>query len=167
MHTRVLIAYATRAGSTGDVAQVIGEVLGRRGFHVDVRTIKSRPCVTDYQAVLVGSAVRTGAWLPEAVDFVAEHQLALKQLPVALFTVHMHNRGGDPQSVANRRNYLSTVRPLVHPIAEVFFSGAIKPATLSLLDRLMVRAVKAPTGDFRELDKVREWAETVLAVPAA
>jgi menaquinone-dependent protoporphyrinogen oxidase len=163
MHTRVLITYATRAGSTGDVAQVIREVLNRRGFSVDVRTIKSRPCVANYQAVLIGSAVRNGYWLPEAVDFVAEHQLALKQLPVALFTVHVHNTGNDPQSVANRRGYLSTVRPLVHPIAEVFFSGAINPATLSLLDRLIVRAVKAPIGDFRELDKVRNWAETILA----
>ncbi len=163
MNTRVLIAYATRAGSTGDIAQAIGEVLRARGCRVDVRTVKSRPRVEDYEAVLIGSAVRSGSWLPEAVGFVVEHQLTLKCLPEALFTVHMHNTGNDPQSVANRRVYLSAVRPLIHPVGEVFFSGVIDPAKLSLLDRLMVRAVKAPVGDFREWDKIRGWAQKVLA----
>ena len=163
MSTRVLVTYATRAGSTGEVAQVIGETLKLRSFRVDVRTIRSRPRVEDYGAVLIGSAVRTGSWLPEAVDFVAEHQMALKHLPVALFTVHMHNLGNDPQSVANRRGYLSQIRPLVHPVGEAYFSGAIDPAKLSVLDRLRVRAVKAPVADFREWEKIRGWARSVLA----
>lgn len=163
MRNRILIAYATRAGSTGEVAQVIGDVLRARGFRVDVRTLRSKPCPEDYQAALIGSAIRTGRWLPEAVAFVRHHQDALQRLPVALFTVHMHNTGDDPQSVANRLAYLDTVRPLLHPVAEVFFSGAIEPAKLSMLDRLMVRAVKAPVGDFREWNKIRGWAQTVLA----
>lgn len=163
MRTRVLVTYATRAGSTGEVAHVIGEVFSARGFSVDVRPIKSRPRVEDYQAVLIGSAIRAGSWLPEAVSFVDDHQDALRRVPVALFTVHMHNTGDDPRSVANRLAYLNTVRPLLHPIGAVFFSGAIDPAKLSALDRLMVRAVKAPVGDFREWDKVRDWAQTILA----
>jgi menaquinone-dependent protoporphyrinogen oxidase len=163
MSTRVLVTYATRAGSTGDVADAIGKVLSARGFRVEVRTIKSRPRVEDFQAVVIGSAVRAGSWLPEAVAFVAEHQNALKRLAVAAFTVHLQNTGDDLQRVANRRAYLNTVRPLLPPVAEAFFSGAIEPNKLSALDRLMVRAVKAPVGDFREWDKIRGWAETVLA----
>jgi menaquinone-dependent protoporphyrinogen oxidase len=158
-----LIAYATRAGSTGDVAEAIGQVLQARGFRVDVRTVKSRPRVASYDIVLVGSAVRAGSWLPEAVDFVAAHQLSLKHVPVALFTVHMHNTGGDPQSVANRRAYLSQIRPLVYPVAEAYFSGAIDPVNLPLLDRWAVRALKAPVADHREWDKIRGWAQTILA----
>jgi menaquinone-dependent protoporphyrinogen oxidase len=165
MTTRVLVTYATRAGSTGDVAQVIGEVLRARGFRADVRTIKSRPRVEDYGAVLIGSAVRSGSWLPEAVAFVAENQMALKHVPVALFTVHMHNTGSDPQSVANRRGYLSQIRPLIYPVGEAYFAGAIDPAKLPVLDRLMVRAVKAPVADQRDWNKIRSWAESVLAVP--
>jgi menaquinone-dependent protoporphyrinogen oxidase len=158
----VLVAYATRAGSTGEVAEAIGAVLHARGFQVDVRTMRSRPRVEAYDAVLLGSAIRNGSWLPEAVDYVAEHQRALKHVPVALFTVHMHNTGNDPRSVANRRGYLNQVRPLIYPVGEAYFAGVIDPAKLSWLDRLMVRAVKAPIADAREWEKIRAWAQTVL-----
>ena len=163
MSKRVLVTYATRAGSTSEVAEAIGQVLRERGFSVDIWPIKSQPRVQGFDAVVIGSAVRTGAWLPEAVAFVTQNQLELKQVPVALFTVHMNNTGSDPVSVANRRAYLNSVRALVHPVGEAFFAGAINPASLSLLDRLIVRAVKAPTGDFRDWEKIRGWAEAVLA----
>jgi menaquinone-dependent protoporphyrinogen oxidase len=167
MKSRVLVTYATRAGSTGEVAEAIGRILRDRGFFADVRTIKSRPRVKEYDVVLIGSAVRTGAWLPEAVSFAAEHQLDLKRIPVAVFTVHLHHTGRDPQSVANRRAYLSTVRPLLNPISEGYFSGAINPASLPLLERLMVKAVKAPTGDFRDWEVIQAWAESLELQPAA
>lgn len=162
MNARILVTYASRAGSTTEIAQLIGEGLCARGFAVDVRTITSRPPVESYQAVLIGSAVRNGSWLPEAVNFVAENQLTLKRVPVAVFTVHLHNRGADLQSVTNRRAYLSTVRPLLHPVAEAYFAGAITPAHLSWLERLVVRAAHAPVGDFRDWDVIRGWAENVM-----
>jgi menaquinone-dependent protoporphyrinogen oxidase len=162
MRTRVLVVYASRAGSTGDIAQLIGETLNERGFHVDVRTIKSRPQIENYQAVLIGSAIRRGTWLPEAVTFVAHHQAELHSVPVVLFTVHMYNAGDDPVSVANRRAYLNTVRPLLQPAAEVYFRGAIDPQRLALLERLLVRFTQAPIGDFREWDQIRDWAQTIL-----
>lgn len=167
MKTRVLIAYATRAGSTGDVAEAIGRILRERGFFVDVRTLRSRPKVKDYSAVVIGSAVRTGAWLPEAVAFVAAQQLELKRMPVAVFTVHMNNTGRDLPSVASRRAYLNAVRPLLHPISEGYFRGAITMASLSVLDRLMVRAVKAPTGDYRDWEAIRGWAGALELEPGA
>ena len=55
MNNRVLITYATRAGSTGEVASSIGKALHGRGFRVDVRMIKSSPSVEGYQAILIGS----------------------------------------------------------------------------------------------------------------
>jgi menaquinone-dependent protoporphyrinogen oxidase len=81
---------------------------------------------------------------------------------VAVFTVHMHNTGDDPRSVANRRGYLNQVRPLINPVGEAYFSGVIDPAKLSRLDGLIVRAVKAPIADAREWEKIRAWAQTVL-----
>jgi menaquinone-dependent protoporphyrinogen oxidase len=163
MKSRVLIAYATRAGSSGDVAQALAEVLGARGFAVDVRTIKSRPAVGGYQAAILGSAVRMGEWLPEAVSFAAEHQVELRRLPVALFTVHILNTGADLQSVTKRRAYAAGVRRLISPVGEAFFSGVVNPASLSMIDRLMVRAVKPPVGDLRDWERIRGWAGQVLA----
>ena len=70
MNKRVLVAYATRTGSTVEVAGTIGETLGMNGTAVDVKPIEEELQVNSYQAVLIGSAVQHGNWLPEAVDFV-------------------------------------------------------------------------------------------------
>jgi menaquinone-dependent protoporphyrinogen oxidase len=85
MNNRVLIAYATYAGSTVEVAAAIGERLGAQGFAVDVKPVQDKPPIDGYQAVLIGSAVHRGHWLPEAIDFVKANQPALSHAPVALF----------------------------------------------------------------------------------
>ena len=88
MSKHILIVYATRAGSTVEVAQVIGEVLGGRGFEVQIKSVKENPAVDGYQAVIIGSAIRMGNWLPEVVDFLRKNQPKLSQIPTAIFTCH-------------------------------------------------------------------------------
>ena len=45
MNTHILVTYATRAGSTAEVAGDIGEVLGERGFIADVVPVTENPPV--------------------------------------------------------------------------------------------------------------------------
>lgn len=163
MNNRILVTYATRAGSTVEVAAAIGETLSARGFAVDVKPVKDQPPLDGYQAVIMGSAIRMGQWLPEAVDFAKTNQQALSQIPVALFTVHIMNLGDDEQSRAARLAYLNPIRPLLKPVNEVFFAGEIDPAKLSFVDRLMGKMVKAPLGDLRDWDNIRNWANTALS----
>jgi menaquinone-dependent protoporphyrinogen oxidase len=160
---RILVTYATRAGSTVDVAAAIGEKLAARGFSVDIKPVKEKPAISGYQAVLVGSAIRMGSWLPEAVDFVKTNAAALQQVPLAYFTVHANNRDDSEASRTARLAYLKDVRSLVQSKAEGFFAGKIDPATLSLLDQMILKMVKSEVGDFRDFTKIRAWAQTVLA----
>ncbi len=92
---KVLVAYASRYGSTAEVAEAIGARLGERGFAVDVRNIEdlasSPEILSGYSAVAVGSAVRVGNLLPAAVKFVEQNQGALRNIPVAYFAVHFLN----------------------------------------------------------------------------
>ena len=162
MNSRILITYATRAGSTAEVAGDLGEVLGERGFIADVVPVKENPPLEGYQGVLIGSAIRMGNWLPEAVQFIQNNQQALRHVPVALFTVHGINLGDDEHSRASREAYLDAVRPFLTPMEHVFFPGKIDPARLSLIDRLMVRLVKAPIGDLRDWKTIDGWAQSVL-----
>lgn len=159
---RILVTYATRAGSTVDVADAIGAVLGRRGLEVDIQPVTARPTVEKYEAVILGSAIRMANWLPEMVEFVKTNQSALQSRPVALFTVHILNTGTDETSRMARLAYLNTVRPLLNPVDEVFFTGRIDLATLSFVDRLMVKMVKSPVGDFRDWDGIRAWSSTTF-----
>jgi menaquinone-dependent protoporphyrinogen oxidase len=159
MNKRILVTYATRAGSTVEVAEAIGKTLSARGYGADVKPVKDKPRLDGYQAVLVGSAIRMGNWLPEAVDFLKSNQVALKGLPVALFTVHMLNTGAAADSRAKRLAYLDPVRPLVNAVDEVYFDGKMDFSRLSYLDRFISAMVKAVEADHRDWNKIRSWAE--------
>ena len=129
---RVLIAYASATGSTVDIAAAIGRTLGERGFAIEVRPVKEKPPVDGYQAVLVGSAVQGGSWLPEAVDFVQANQPDLNRLPTVLISVHFFSRGDDAKSEERRLAYLDTVRPLVPLAATAFFAGRFDQRTTAV-----------------------------------
>ena len=88
MAIKVLVAYASNAGSTAEVAQFIGQELSRDGAQVDVRRFCEIEDINAYQAVLVGGPMIMG-WHREAVSFVRRHQLALSRVPVAYFLMAM------------------------------------------------------------------------------
>src|SRR6202171_5750832 len=143
MNQPVLVTYASKAGSTVAGADAIGDVLAARGFLVTVRPVKDKPSLQGYQAVVIGSAIRMGSWLPEALAFARDNRARLSQLPTAIFTVHMLNTGDDAASRAARQAYTAPVCQLITPQAEAFFSGQIDSAKLTLLDRLLAKAANA------------------------
>ena len=110
-----------------------------------------------YRAVIIGSAVHRGHWLPEALDFVKANQLALNRLPVALFAVHIANPGNDDSSRNNRLAYLDSVRPMLKPVSEGFFLGRFNRfGAAMLMPRWLAWIV--PSMDFRNWKKIRAWA---------
>ncbi len=80
---KILVAYASRTGYTVGVAEVIGQTLVESGAQVDVRAMRDVKDLTPYRAVVAGSAINGGQWLPEAMQFMQTHQAALSQKPVA------------------------------------------------------------------------------------
>ena len=160
MKERILIAYASATGSTVEVAAAIGETLAGHEVSVDVRPIREISGLGGYAAVVVGSAVQYGDWLPEAIDFVKANQHALKAIPVALFCVHIRNLGDDPTSQNYRLAYLDSVRSLLEPAAEGFFAGRFNRQGAALLMPSLV-ARFLPTLDFRNWEKIRTWAESI------
>ena len=156
---KALVVYATRAGSTGEVAQVISERLCAMGFDAEVQPVGSVSLISGYQAVVLGSAVRYGAWLPEMTRFIELQHSALSQLPVAIFTLHMQALGDDAASQTARAGYTKAVRAAVNPRDEVFFAGKVDPLTLSFFERMAVKLVKSPIGDKRDWDRIRRWAD--------
>lgn len=161
--SKVLVAYATRTGSTVGVAAAIGETIAGRGFAVDVKPIEENPALEGYDVVVLGSAVQGAQWLPEAVEYVKQHQEALNKAKAAFFCVHIMNLGDDDRSKKNRLAYLDAVRSLVHPADEAFFAGVgMDPDEQPGIVRWVYRTFKiGGEGDCREWDKIRGWAEEV------
>ena len=163
MTKKILIAYASRYGSTEQVAQAIASELTIRGETVDVQPAAQVTALAAYDAVVLGSAVRYGQWLPEAVAFVNTHQAELNNKPTAIFTVHILNTGADPDSVKARTAYINAVRPQVKPGAEGFFAGRIDFSHMSVFDRMLCKLIKSPGGDLRDWPTIRSWSQSIFA----
>lgn len=161
MGVKYLIAYATRFGTTLQVADAIAQTLQAEGKDVDILSIKDITSLNGYQAIFLGSAVNYGAWLPEAVEFVKTMQEDLNRIPVALFTVHITNVGDDEASRRKRHSFADEVRSLVNPVDEAFFAGKFdRRAASELLPRWLAWLV--PTIDLRKWDLIRNWTKQAV-----
>ena len=160
---KILVAYASKAGSTGDIAGAIGKTLAESGAQVDVRLMKDVNDLAPYRAVVAGSAIRRGQWLKDAMRFVESHQAALAQKPFAAFLVCLTL--AKPSDAAHQEvaAYLEPVRALVKPVSEGLFAGMIDFSKLPLVpEGLIMRAILASSkqspGDYRDWNAIRAWA---------
>lgn len=169
---RVLIAYASRYGSTGTVAGAIAEVLCGMGHQVDVRLVNTVKELTPYQAAIVGSAIYMGKLLPEAADFVKANQDALGRLPTAYFVVCMTMKDDTPQNRAKATAYLDPVRQEAHkvkPVAIGLFPGVVDFSKMSFMHKAMLKTMGSAEGDYRDFPAVKRWSSDanlkLLTVP--
>jgi menaquinone-dependent protoporphyrinogen oxidase len=160
--TTILVAVASKHGATAEIAEEFAGVL--RGelptSDVEVHDAADVGDLSRFAAVLIGSAVYMGHWLPAARHLVENHRERLATLPVWLFSCGP--LGDPPRPVDDLAEVIqlgSTVAARGHRI----FAGRLDPADLRWAERLATRAVHAPTGDFRDHDAVRTWATDVAA----
>jgi len=156
---RALVVYATKSGCTAGVAEAVGAGLAEPGYTVDVRPAADAPDPSGYDLVLVGSGVRVGQWHEAARKWVASNAAALKETRVALFTVCLRITDGE-EARAEATAFTDTViaEAGLDPEAVGVFPGWNEPKKFSLVERLVMRAMKAPEGDFREPETAARWA---------
>lgn len=162
MSQRILVAYATRAGSTAEVADRIGGILAKRGAVADVKPLGDVGTVENYHAVVIGSAVRAGRVLPEARDFVLANRSALRKVPTALFVVCMTLKDDTPENRKVVDAYLDPLRAEVTPVASGLFAGRLDYSRLGFFTRLVAKYMaNAPEGDYRDWRAIEQWAENI------
>lgn len=164
MTNQILVTYASNTGWTVGVAEAIGKTLAEKGAEVDVLPMRDVKDLSAYQAVVAGSAINGGAWLPEALEFMREHQAELKRKPFASFLVCMTLtlKSGE-QYRSHVSSWLDPVRALVRPVSEGLFAGGLDIHKIpSFSDRLKFRLSVLfgfwKEGDHRDWDAIRKWA---------
>lgn len=159
---KVLVAVASKHGSTYEIAEAIAEVLTTSGFHADVRSVDEMTSIDDYEAVILGSAIYAGSWLQEARRFTEINARKLADLPVWLFS--SGPLGADnPQPAVDTAKIEETLANF--PVREhKVFVGKLDMSKLSLAEKLITKAVRAPEGDFRDWQAIRAWSRNISAV---
>lgn len=165
METKVLVGYASKYGSTAEIAERIGKVLRDEGLQVDVLPAEQVGDPAGYQAVLVGSALYAGQWRKQAAQFLKDNEAKLAALPVYIFSSGPTGEG-DVEELMAGWTLPSSLQPVVERIKPrdmVIFHGNADSTKLSLADKLILKMVKAPSGDFRDWDAIAAWARSIAA----
>ncbi len=157
MEDKILLVYATRCGSTEEIARYIGKELSSLGVPVDILPAKKDIDIAGYKAVIVGSAVRIGKCMEEAVEFVTSRRKELIKLPVAYFVVCLTMKDDTEENRVKTFDFLKLLSDTVEPVKVGLFAGSVDYKKFSLPLRLMAKSVKIPEGDYRDWDKIKEW----------
>jgi menaquinone-dependent protoporphyrinogen oxidase len=160
METRVLVAYASKYGATAEIAGRIGYTLREAGLQADVESVDLVQSIKSYQALVLGSAVYAGQWRKEAVQFLEDFEVWMAKMPVWLFSSGPTGEG-DPVQLMKGWDFPEAQRPIaerIHARDIAFFHGALDMKKLHFAERVLVRGIKAPLGDFRDWAAIEAWA---------
>jgi menaquinone-dependent protoporphyrinogen oxidase len=165
MDKRVLVAYGTKYGATAGIAEKIGDVLRRAGLEVDVARAERAADPAGYSTVVVGSAVYAGQWRKDAAEFLEKNEAALAARPVWLFSSGPTGEGDAVELMKGWRfpEALQALAGRIGPRDMAFFHGEINTDKLNLAEKLLVKAIKAPAGDYRDWAAITAWAEGIAA----
>lgn len=141
----VLVAYASKHGATTEIAEALGHDLRSRGLDADVIRADEVDGFDDYDALVLGSALYMGKWLPAAQALLTR---CAHHPHVWLFS---SGPLGEPPLPAP-----PDAGPRHHVIP-----GRLERRGLSPVERGVVRLVHAPYGDFRDWDAVAELADEI------
>jgi menaquinone-dependent protoporphyrinogen oxidase len=155
---KVLVVYGTKSGCTTGIAEQIGRTLAEKGASVDVISAEEAGRPAEYDAVVVGSGVRVGTWHQPARAWVSDNASVLRSRPTAFFTCGLTIAEG-AEKADEVRGYTDKVieETGVTPVDIGLFAGWNEPKSFTFVERGIMKMMKAPQGDFRDMAAVAEW----------
>jgi len=166
IENKVLVAFASKYGATAEIANRIGQIIRKAGMKVDVLPVDRVTDLSQYKAVVIGSAVYIGQWRKEAVKFITQNEKLLTERQVWIFSSGPTGEG-DPMKLVSDWKYPAKLKPVIesmHPNDITVFHGLIDMKRLNFLEKFMINRVKAAGGDFRKWASIDEWASGIAKV---
>jgi menaquinone-dependent protoporphyrinogen oxidase len=167
---KVLVAYASKYGSTKGIADFIGDKLRERGAQVEVLEVDDVRNPVGYDAFVIGSALYMFHWMKEARQFVSRNHTILFTRPVWLFSSGpvgketKDAKGRDLRDVSGPKE-IDELKQLTKARDHRVFFGVLDPSKQGFLYRLVRRSEAAreamPEGDFRDWEEIGTWASSI------
>lgn len=165
MSETVLVTYATRYGSTKEVAEKIAENLKKRGGFIDIIPSSQVTSIKKYQFIVIGAPFYVGRMLKDAKSFMLKFKNDLPQKKVAFFALGPLRN--DEKDISETKLQLETELekyPWVKPITMEMFGGKYDPDNLNFMDKFLTKPSASPLHgleaiDIRNWDAITKWAE--------
>jgi menaquinone-dependent protoporphyrinogen oxidase len=163
MNKPVLVTYATKSGSTHEIAEVVAETLKLHGLEVDIQAVKNVRNLEDYDAVVMGMPIYIFHWPKEAHHFLSMFQKSLERLPVSLFTGGPTMSGDEDewQTVRSQADQELVKHPWLKPISIEIVGGRHDPDKLRFPFNLIPAMRQMPASDLRDWEAIKGWAKEV------
>jgi len=160
---RILIGYASRFGSTRDIANRIADTVRTRGNDVDLRSVDGISDFDHCDAVVFGSGVYDGSWTTEATELMRRHATVLARKPLWLFSVGSF---GDRHPIVGglikkEPKEIGELKQLLLPRDYRVFAGVIALDHWPVWGRLLFTALGGHAGDNREWPDIEAWPEEI------
>jgi menaquinone-dependent protoporphyrinogen oxidase len=157
--TKVLVASASKHGSTEEIAEAIGDVLRAHGLEVEVKRLEDVDTLFPYDAYVLGSAVYLDGWLRRATHFVDRHGELIATRPTWLFS---SGPIGDPAHVPVEESFdAGELVRRTQAREHRQFGGKLDKAQLSIGERAAAGLLRVPAGDYRQWDAITAWATAI------
>jgi menaquinone-dependent protoporphyrinogen oxidase len=164
MSPSVLVAYASRYGSTQEVAEAVAATLRRCGLEVNLQPMREVRTLDGYGAVVLGTALYMFRLHKDARRFLSRHHEALAERPVAIFALGpINNVEKEWQGVREQLEKELAQFPWFAPVAREIFGGVFDPAKLRFPYNLVPALRRLPASDIRDWTAIRDWANNLAA----
>jgi menaquinone-dependent protoporphyrinogen oxidase len=160
-HT-ILVAYASKHGSTQETAEAISEILHAEGLWVETQEAAAVTSLFGYDGVVLGGSLYAGRWHPDARAFLKRYGTHLESVPLAIFAMGPKSSSEDDLAGARKQlDHNLKKFPGLHPVSIAIFGGVIDP------EKLHFPFNRLPATDARDWDSVRRWADEVACAVEA
>ncbi|MBD3347520.1 MAG: flavodoxin [Chitinivibrionales bacterium] len=161
MAEKILVTYASKSGSTAEIAVAISEALRESGYETDIIHVSKVTDVSSYRGVIIGSGIYMGRWLRSAMKFIRKNKTALQSIPVAFFSVCLLMKEDTEENRKTAEAYFDGPKSIVSPFETATFAGALEIERLPILYKIIVKSQKEKSADYRNYDNVKKWAKSV------
>lgn len=159
MSGSVLVGYATRYGSTQEVAEAIAAALRDSGLAAECQPLKQVRTLEGYVAVVLGAPLYMFRWHKDALGFLTRQHQALLPRPVAVFALGpFHDDEKERQEARAQLDKELAKFPWFAPVAIEIFGGKFDPAALRFPYNLIPALKQMPATDVRDWTAIRTWA---------
>lgn len=161
---RILVAYASKRGSTAEIAEAVAKILREADLEVDCLESGEVADVSPYDAIVLGSAVYMKRWRGDAKHFLRKHSDQLAERP---FWVFSSGPVGDPDQ-PEKPEWLEPPK-IVKAVENlgardhIVFGGRLPTDLHGPIEKAMVTGVPVEFRDRRDWDQIRSWAETIAS----